>query len=161
VSGLLRLDEQLLAELLHQSRASPRRRAHHSLHPHLDFPAHRLLVGMQPDSYVRPHCHLAAEKDETLVVLRGALGVLRFSDGGTLLESERLVAGGACLGVDIGHGVWHSVIALAPDTVFFEAKAGPYRSVAAEEMAAWAPAEGEAACAEWLRRWGSLFEPGF
>jgi hypothetical protein len=42
------------------------------------------------------------------------------------------------------------VLALESGTVFFEAKAGTYVPLAAEERAAWAPAEGEAGVAAHL-----------
>jgi len=54
-----------------------------------------------------------------------------------------LRAGGEMLGVDVPHGVYHTVVAMETGTVFFEAKAGPYVPVSAEERAAWAPLEGE------------------
>jgi hypothetical protein len=46
------------------------------------------------------------------------------------------------LGVDIPHGTWHTLVALASGTVFFEAKAGPYVALSEAERAPWAPAEG-------------------
>ena len=50
----------------------------------------------------------------------------------------------------LADGVFHTVRALETATVFFEAKAGPYVPVSAEEKAPWAPAEGEAAVADYL-----------
>lgn len=38
---------------------------------------------------------------------------------------------------------YFTVFALETGTVFFEAKAGPYVPVSADERAAWAPAEGD------------------
>ena len=51
-------------------------------------------------------------------------------------------------------GEWHAVLALDPGTLFFEAKAGPYRPLVDAERAAWAPGEQAAGAAqyrEWLR----------
>ena len=70
------LDAALLDGLVTQARSVPRRRAHHNLHTDLAAPAQRLLVAMEPDSFVRPHLHLDPHKAETLVILRGRLGVL-------------------------------------------------------------------------------------
>jgi len=76
------------------------------------------------------------------------------ADGG-VTQTVVLGPDGAACGVNIPHGVFHSVFACAPGTVFFEAKAGPYLPLGEAERAAWAPAEGDAgaaAYAESLRR---------
>ncbi len=136
------IDQTLLASMTEQACSLPRRRGNRNFHPADDYPAHRLLIGIEPDSYVVPHCHFAPEKDETLICLRGRLGVILFTPAGEVDRSIVLEAGGEALGIDIPHGVFHSVCALQPGTVLFEAKAGPYVPVAANERASWAPAEG-------------------
>lgn len=151
MSSIRPIDGALLAAVSADAAARPRLRANHNFHPADDFPAHRLLNAIEPDSYLPPHRHLDAEKDESIIVLRGELGVLRFDDAGEVLGTWRLCAGGDCLGVDIAHGTWHTVIALQPGTVIFEAKSGPYRPLVAGEKASWAPAEGDAAAAGYWR----------
>ena len=143
------IDRALLAGLSESASQAPRRRVHHNFHPDDAYPAHRLLVAIEPGSYVPPHRHLSASKDETLLVLRGRLGVVFFDDQGAVARSAVLGAGDDALGVDVPHGVFHSVLALEPGTVIFEAKAGPYVPVAPEERAAWAPAEGDAGVADY------------
>jgi cupin fold WbuC family metalloprotein len=96
---------------------------------------------MQPDSYIPPHRHLDPDKDETFVVLRGLLGLVLFDDQGGIVRSVKVGAGGTAFGVDIPHGTWHTAMALEPDTVFLEAKAGPYLPFTEAERAPWAPAE--------------------
>lgn len=103
------IDQSLLADLIGAARQAPRLRVHRNFHPNDASPAHRLLIAIEPGSYVPPHRHLNPDKDETLLVLRGSLGV-----------------------------------------VFFEAKAGPYVPVSADERAAWAPAEGSGEAATYL-----------
>lgn len=113
-----------------------------------------MAVGLQPNTYVPPHRHLSADKAETLLVLRGSLGLLVFDEDGQVLARRVLQAGGECPAVDLPAGVFHSLVVLEPDTVMFECKAGPYRPVGEGEMAAWAPREGEAGVAEyqaWMR----------
>jgi cupin fold WbuC family metalloprotein len=53
-----------------------------------------------------------------------------------------LEAAGERCGITIPHGVFHTVLALQPGTVMFESKAGPYRPLEPDELAPWAPAEG-------------------
>jgi cupin fold WbuC family metalloprotein len=135
------IDNALLDELCAEAAASPRRRKNRNFHPRDEHPGHRLLNAMQPDSYIAPHRHLDPNKDETFVVLRGALGVMIFDEAGAVVQATRVGAGGAAIGVDIAHGTWHTAVALEPDTVFLEAKAGPYLPATEAERAPWAPAE--------------------
>lgn len=138
------IDQVLISGLVDAARQAPRRRAHRSFHPGDDYPAHRLLIAIEPESFVPPHRHLSPAKDETLLILKGSLGVVFFDGTGRVERCVVLHAAGETLGVDIPHGVYHSVVALESATVFFEAKAGPYVPVAAEERAPWAPGEGDA-----------------
>ncbi|MDD3354200.1 WbuC family cupin fold metalloprotein [Zoogloea sp.] len=146
------LGEALLASLMGQARSLPRRRAHHPLHRGNDALAHRILVAMEPDSYVRPHRHLDPHKAETIIVLRGCLGTLIFDEEGQVLERQIMAPGAAVFGYDIQPGVFHSIVALASGSVFLEAKAGPYQVPAAAEWAPWAPAEGMPGVPEYLDR---------
>lgn len=155
MSDLLILDAALLAPTIEAARQSPRRRMNHNLHTGMDAACHRFFNAIEPDSYVMPHRHLAADKDETLLVVRGALVVLRFDDAGTMTDAQVLRAGDAAFGAPFGAhilpGTWHGVVALETGTVFFEAKAGPYRPLGADEVAPWAPREGEPGSIDYLR----------
>jgi cupin fold WbuC family metalloprotein len=151
------IDDAMLDALCAEAAASPRRRKNRNFHPTDAHPGHRLLNAMQPDSYIPPHRHLDPNKDETFVVLRGSLGVLILDDAGNVVQAVKVGAGGTAVGVDIPHGAWHTAVALADDTVFLEAKAGPYLPPAAEEKAAWAPAENSAGAAAYLAVMKALF----
>ncbi|MBC9251910.1 cupin [Pseudomonas alcaligenes] len=143
------LDRQLFAALSGQASASPRQRVHHNLHA-MSEPCHRLLVGLQPDTYIPPHRHLAADKAETLLVLQGRFGLLLFAEDGSLQDCRLLEAGGECLGVDLAPGQFHALVVLQADSVLFECKAGPYRPLGEGEQATWAPAEGDPAAPAYL-----------
>ncbi|QXH50769.1 WbuC family cupin fold metalloprotein [Pseudomonas fakonensis] len=136
------LDQSLFAGLAAQAAANPRGRQHHNLHDMAE-PCHRMAVGLQPDTYIAPHRHLGEDKAETLIVLKGRLGLLLFADDGALLDQRVLQAGGDCLGVDLAPGTYHGLVVLEPDSILFECKAGPYRPVGEGEHAHWAPREGE------------------
>ncbi len=144
------IDQALLSEVSAEAQAAPRRRKNRNFHPSDDYPGHRLLNAIEPDSYVMPHRHLDPHKDETILCLRGKLGILVFSPNGAVHRSSVLVAGGETFGVDIPHGVFHSVVALESGTVFFEAKAGPYVPLLEKEKAPWAPWEGSGEAAAYL-----------
>ncbi len=136
------IDGAMLETLSAQARASARRRRNLNFHPTDDFPSNRLLNAIEPDSYIPPHCHLEATKDETLFVLKGTIGVLLFDGAGAVLDQRVLRAGSDCVGIDIVHGTIHSLVALLPGTVAFEAKAGPFVPRTAGELPGFAPAEG-------------------
>jgi cupin fold WbuC family metalloprotein len=144
------IDTALLEEVCAEAADNPRRRRNRNFHPTDDHPAHRLLNAMQPDSYIPPHRHLDPDKDETFVVLRGLLGLLVFDDAGGVVQAVEVGAGATAIGVDIPHGTWHAAVALEADTVFLEAKAGPYLPLTAAERAPWAPAENSPQAAAYL-----------
>ena len=144
------LDAALIESLIAKARAAPRRRSHHNLHTSPAAPAHRMLVAMEPDSYVRPHCHLDRSKAETIIVLRGRLGTLIFDAAGQVLDARVMAPGAAVFGYDVPPGVFHCIVALESGTVFVEAKAGPYAVPLEAEWGGWAPAEGEAGVPAYL-----------
>lgn len=144
------IDQALLDEVCAEAAASPRRRRNRNFHPRDDHPGHRLLNAMQPDSYIPPHRHLDPNKDETLILLRGCLGLVEFDDAGQILRKLLLGSSKNILGIDIAYGTWHTVIALESDSVFFEAKAGPYLPFTDAERAPWAPAENSPDAAAYL-----------
>lgn len=143
------LDQALFSDLAAQAAVSPRLRQHHNLHQ-MEDACHRLVVGLQPGSYIPPHRHLAIDKAENLLALQGRFGLLIFSDAGEVVEKRLLQAGGECAGVDLPPGVFHGLVVLAPDSVLFECKAGPYRPITEAELAPWAPTEGAPQVASYL-----------
>jgi cupin fold WbuC family metalloprotein len=146
-----RVDERQLDELLRQAAASPRRRSHLLLHAGHHDQVQRLLIGLEPDSYVRPHVH--SEQWEMLVLLRGELDVLIFGPQAEL--AQRLAMSVASPVVQIPSGTWHGAVAQSA-AVVMEVKPGPYRP---NEFAPWAPAEGETAGATFVR-WAVQARPG-
>ena len=155
--GITLITSALLDEATGAAQAHPRLRKNRNFHPADDFPSHRLLNAIEPGSYVAPHRHLDSLKDETMLVLRGRLGLVIFDDAGGIIRTVELTAGGASLGVDIPHGCWHSVLGLESGTVFFEAKAGPYLALQAEERASWAPQEGDVTAPGYLEKLRAMF----
>lgn len=158
VKAAIWIDNEVLTRLSDVARASPRLRKNLNFHPDDAFVSHRLLNAIEPGSYIAPHRHLDPHKDETIIVLRGRLGVVLFDADGGIRESAALTAGGPCCGIDIPHGAFHSLVALDPGCVMFEAKAGPYQPLTVDERATWAPGEGDPGVAAYLeglvRRFG-------
>ena len=152
------IDHALLDQTCQAAAMADRQRKNANFHPSDDFPAHRLINAMQPGSYVRPHRHLDPNKDESIVALRGRFGYLSFDDQGDVLEAVTLSPQGPVFGIDIPHGTTHTLLALEPNSVFFEAKAGPFVPLRIDEIASWSPAEGTAAAAQLWQAWRVRFD---
>lgn len=152
-----RIDRGLVAAVSAEAKQSARGRKNHNFHPGDEYPAHRLLNAVEPGSYITPHRHLDPNKDETMVCVAGRMGVLSFDEAGKVVEIITLAPGAETFGVDIPHGVYHTVLALEPGTVFVEAKSGPYLPLTEAEFAPWAPAEGSAGVKDFYRRLRALF----
>jgi cupin fold WbuC family metalloprotein len=146
-----------LDALTASARAHPRLRKNFNFHPHDAHPAHRLLNAVEPDSYVCPHRHLQPDKDETLVVVRGAFGIVFFDEQGNVTQHAVISAGGDEIGVNIPRGVFHTLVALESGSVFLEAKAGPYDATTDKELAPWAPPEGDERAAVYHERLRARF----
>ncbi len=157
MSGATLIDRALLDAVTLEARASARRRMNRNFHAAASDRCNRLLNAVEPDSYIAPHRHLDPGKDEIFVVLRGRFGVAIFDDAGNATRTHVLSAGADCIGVDIAHGTWHTLVSLEPGSVFLEAKAGPYAPLSASERAGWAPAEGSPEAGAYLARLRKLF----
>jgi cupin fold WbuC family metalloprotein len=144
------IDNSLLDNVSAQAKESPRLRKNHNLHRSPEEPCNRLLNGIEPGSYIRPHRHLDPAKDEAVVVLRGMLGVIIFDDSGAVIRKALLAPRGEAVAANVHSGVFHTFVSLKENTVFFEAKAGPYKAMTSEEFASWAPTEGTAEAAAYL-----------
>jgi cupin fold WbuC family metalloprotein len=148
-----------LDTLSYAAAAAARRRTHRNLHPSLADGVQRLLIALEPGTYVRPHRHSQPGRFELFLVVRGQALVLTFDDDGRVTNRYELDAAGALRALEIAPGTWHTLAALAPGTVLFEIKPGPYAAPSDKDFAAWAPPEGEAR-APAFERWYAQAQPG-
>jgi cupin fold WbuC family metalloprotein len=151
------INTTLLTQLSSIAKQTPRLRKNQNFHATDTAPCHRLLNAIEPGSYIPVHCHLDANKEESIIVLCGKLGIVLFNANGTVSAIHTLSIQSDIIGINIPVGQFHSVLALEPNTVFFEAKAGPYLPLSAQEIASFSPIETDPAApayALWLR---SLF----
>lgn len=155
-TGMKLIGRELLDQISEAARQAPRLRKNQNLHPSDQSSCHRLFNAIEPASYIPPHRHLAREKDETFVIVRGALGVVSFDEEGAVTATA-LLREGETVAVDIAHGVYHAAVSLKTGTIFFESKAGPYLPLSCEEKAPFAPEEGSPEAAPYLERLRALF----
>ncbi|ODN41732.1 WbuC family cupin fold metalloprotein [Piscirickettsia litoralis] len=151
------IDQDLLQSLSAKAASLPRKRINLNFHTDDHAPCHRLLIAIEPNSYVRPHCHADHNKDETMLVLQGRLGLIYFDQDGTVTKTF-VLSPNETIGTTIPHGQLHSVIALEAGTVFFESKAGPYQPPQKNEISTFAPAENTPKATDYLQKLYQLFE---
>jgi cupin fold WbuC family metalloprotein len=144
------LERKLLESSSQYARESPRKRVIVPFHRSLEDPLHRMLNAVQPETYVRPHRHREPAKAEAWVVLRGSLLFFTFEETGAVAESLVIGSEAPAFGVDLVPGIYHSFLALAPDTVIYEVKTGPYQAGSDKDFASWAPAEGSPEAAQYM-----------
>ena len=144
IDGFHSISRETIAALALQAAESERKRAHLLLHAGHDDQVQRLVIVMQPGTYVRPHHH--SLQWEMLILLGGRGEVLRFGEDGKLLGRVEMSAGAPV--VQIPMGAWHSFVAREADTAVMEVKPGPYRP---NEFADWAPPEGDPHVPEFVR----------
>lgn len=153
------IDAPDLQALSATAAASPRLRKNLNLHPVLEDPVQRLFNALVPGTYVRPHRHDRADGWELMLAVRGAFSILIFDDAGVVLKRIDLAATGGTVAVEIPARTWHAAVVMAPDTVMFEVKPGPYRAVEDKDFATWAPLESEAATERFVA-WYTQAQPG-
>lgn len=124
-----------LDELVEAARNSPRGRAHLLLHAGHQDPVQRLLISLEPRTYVRAHKH--SEQWEMLILLRGKVDILLLGDDAKL--SQRFQLSAAAPVIQIPMKQCHSAVSMEPGSVLMEVKPGPFK---ANEFMDWAPEEG-------------------
>ena len=159
VRGTEIIDQRQLDEISLQARQSLRLRKNYNFHHSDEELCHRLLNAMEPGSYIMPHRHLDINKDETLVVIRGRMGLIIFDLLGNIEKTGIFQPNGNMMMVNIPHATFHTWISLEEGSVFFEAKAGPFRPLTEDERAPWAPGESEEEAGSFLASLKKLLEP--
>lgn len=135
------IDRACLDKITAEAEQSPRLRKNFNIHASPEAACNRLFNAIEPASYIRPHQHLDPTKDETIVIVRGTLGILVFDKEGGIIQKTVLMPASEAVAVNVPHGVFHTAISLEPGTIFFESKAGPYKPLTDEEFAPWSPPE--------------------
>jgi cupin fold WbuC family metalloprotein len=129
-SGMTLLGQELLDSLARQAACSPRLRVTYLLHTPTER-VQRCLIALQPGTYVRPHRHPpmpGRRRFEFLLVVQGAIGILLFDEHGTIVETVHLGQAQSLYGAELAEATYHTVVALAPNTIVLEIKEGPYEA---------------------------------
>ena len=140
-----------------ESTQNDRGRLNINLHDDLSDPFQRMVVAIQPDSYVIPHRHSNPAKPECFVVLKGVIGLIVFDELGGIVRAIRLGPNEENQVCDLAAGTYHTAIALEPNSVFLEAKPGPYSPISPQDVPTWAPSSDSATVREYQKKLAACF----
>jgi cupin fold WbuC family metalloprotein len=149
---MIRINRQIIEITIDKARKSPRKRMNYNFHRDESSILQRMLNVIEPGTYIRPHKHENPDKNEVFILLSGKALVLEFSDDGNITEIYILDPVTEDYGAEIGPGVFHTIISLAPDTVAYEVKEGPYLPATVKQFATWAPEEGSEEAVDYMNR---------
>ena len=152
------LNKNLFNKLSSQAKSNPRLRKNLNLHSNYEEPSQRLLIAMEPDSYIRPHRHLTDPKIECFIGIQGQFALLTFDNSGEIIEILRFGVREDAVGIELSPGVWHTVICLEQNSILFETKPGPFNPISKKDMASWAPEEGSDIALEYLEKLRKMIE---
>lgn len=147
---MIPIHTQLLDQVSSRAKASGRLRTNHNFHSTASDTLHRMLNAVEPFSYVCPHKHEHPDKREAFIILRGKMLVVEFDHHGNITSHIILDAQLGNFGVELPPATYHTIVALAPDTVVYEVKDGPYDVGTDKGFAPWAPLEGSEECQTYL-----------
>ena len=140
---------EVLNKLKSDSQQCQRLRINYNIHSELSDPVQRMFNVIQPESYVQPHRHPGQDSWELFLLMEGEGLVLSFDEQGVVLDRVHLHMDGIRM-AEIPVATYHTILALVPNSVFFEIKRGPYDPSIAKDFAAWAVPEGHP---KQLRTW--------
>ena len=145
-----KIDGRLILSLNHQAKRSDRKRINYNFHDGPQDPLQRMLNAMQPGTYLQPHKHEGPDKREVFLALTGRFVVIQFNDDGSIADHMILDPRMNEFAAEVGARTYHTIISLAPDSVIYELKDGPYDPADDKHFASWAPREGDPGCIEYL-----------
>ena len=111
---------ETIAELIKAAKSSPRKRSHLNIHNDLNDPVQRLLIALEPETYVCPHFHPEDYKTELLTLLKGSCLTVIYEEDGEVCDSMLLNPENPL--VEFPPLTWHSLICLEAETVILEVK---------------------------------------
>lgn len=158
-SAIKLLNQSLINTIAKEATNSERLRKNYNFHE-LSDTVQRFINIMQPGTYVRPHRHIRSEAKngfEFFLILQGKMGVLLFDDQGNITYKENLGDDSENYGIEIAEGTFHTLVALAPNTVMFELKEGPYVPTSDKDFLPQFPTEGTTEAQTQVKNWESLF----
>ena len=154
------INSHLYRRLIKEAKENPRLRSHHLHHKSHQEAVQRVTVGLCKETYIPPHHHPNFDQWEMLLVLRGKIDLIFFSENREVIEKCSLNVDGDLQAVDIPPGVIHSIYPVTETAMILEVKEGPFSAEKKPTcFANWAPAEGDNRVSDFLS-WMEQALPG-
>lgn len=132
------IGEELYQEMRELNRHSPQRNIRVCLHSGADARHHDMIILQPKHAYIRPHHH--PDKSETIHIIEGELGIIRFGAQGDIIGSQRLIRSEILRIEDSG---FYFLLPLSQATIYHESKPGPWDPTTDSVYPDWAPLEGD------------------
>lgn len=147
-----------LDEIVNTAKSSGRLRTNLNIHESAESAVQRLFLAFEPDTYIRPHRHPQANKQELFIILEGEIDLLIFNNSGDVTERIEMSAG-KTRAVEIPPDTWHSYICKQSGSLAIEIKEGPYIPITEEDFLSSVPAEnspGVGDYIQWMKKAGAV-----
>ena len=136
-----KIGPKIIKELIDLSKESPRLRSHYNIHDNLEDEIQRLLICLQPGTYIRPHYHPEPDKKEMIVLIQGKCTCINFDKSGNITDKVTLEHKLGNTVSEFPPSEFHTIYCHEEDTVIMEVKKGPYKPLPSECFASWSPEE--------------------
>lgn len=127
----MKIDAELMENLLVQAMESPRLRMSFDLRTSPDDQSQRILNALIPGTVLPIHRHRASA--ETVILLKGDMDEIFYDEGGKETGRIHLNHKEGCYGAQIPQGEWHGIEVREP-SVIMEAKDGAYQPLTSEDI---------------------------
>ncbi len=127
----MKIDDELIVDLLIQAMESPRLRMSLDLRTSPDDQSQRILNALLPGTVLPIHRHKASA--ETVILLKGNMDEIFYDEEGKETRRVHLNHKKGCYGAQIPQGSWHSIEVHEP-SVIMEAKDGAYQPLTPEDI---------------------------
>ena len=144
------INQEQLDQLSREAADSQRRRKNLNMHDDFADPCQRLFNAVEPGTYIRPHRHVDPPKPECFTAVRGRMVLIVFNHDGDVEQMIAFGEGCDVVALELPAGLWHTLLAIEPGSIFFETKPGPYVPLSDKDLAPWSPAEGTPETADYL-----------
>jgi cupin fold WbuC family metalloprotein len=133
---------ETLSKLKSDAQHSTRLRSHLTIHDSHSDPVQQLFIGMESDTYIRPHSHPDPELKELIILISGSCTCVIFDETGKITEQFTLSKEAENIACELPTKSIHSIICHQNGTIIIESKKGPFSPIPKEYFASWAPEEG-------------------
>jgi len=141
-NGVKIIDADLIDRVVRESIISPRLRASVCLHTDQSDLMQRMVMALQPGTYMQPHKHVNPGKRELFTIYQGRVTVVIFGEDGQIMNTY-VLACDKIRTLELAAGLYHTLVPILGNTVVLEVKDGPWESVERDKtFAPWAPDEG-------------------